>query len=1073
MADEPSAPDGSPEQIEELLGPVLDCPAGDQDRALAELAAAHPALADELRSRFEQYRELLHAVPPERRPIDGRFGEFELVRELGRGGMGVVYLARQERAGRDRLVALKVVRGHRLLSDSARERLHREAAVAFRLDDPGICPVFDVGDVDGVPWLSMRYVEGRTLAEHVADANRLGALDLPFAALRSNDDESTTTGSSSTGHRYAAVLMLGERLARALHTAHQAGFVHRDVKPGNVMITPQGQPVLLDFGLVLESSETHALTATGELLGTPAYMAPEQVEGRGPVGPAADVYSLAATLFEAIALRRPFEGSTRAELFANILQQPRPDLRRFAPGISRDLHLVFRTAMAREPEQRYVTALDFAMELRRVRRREPIVTRPPSLTHRMGLWAGRNRLAATLLVSLVVALGLALASLGKAINATADAQRNLAGARQAVAELVRVQHEELSDVPGLGPLRRDMQERALALLRDVRATAGDDPALAFDNAEALILGAKLELALGRPETSAAMQRESWPFVRDLGDSTAARSVRGYWWFVEGEREERAGRVEPAITAYQAAIAELTSGAAPLTDRLRAIRALTQIGDMHERQSDRDRAIAAVTRAIELGEGMPLESNASAITVLAGALRQRSELYRESDRLAEAEADLIAATTAVRALLGAGHGSRHARYRLSDCLISHATLLRRLGRDAERRTLLAEAVDVLESLAASFPSMASYRGSLAVALNNRAAQLAADGEPEAARASLRRAIAVLSRLLEESPENVRYRATLAQSHFNLGNRLRADRAAARPHFRAALAEIDRVIEQQPAFARHFEFAARMAMNLAIGHAIDGDSEAAAAFARARGYAETVLQLRPNDQRTMGMRGLLLFNEGAFRSDHGDFAAAQPLLEEAVAQAHVCFEAAPGNARRASDLVRWSTRCAQIAELNDGQGQDGTGAWTAADASWQRLPEPLQQRLMRSPDTALARLAVERALLAQRAANGDPTVDAELARISDHLAELTQHERAGGAVFAEAVCCLLDRLRATTTANERQAELRRALAAQLVAWPAKARPDGVTRARLERRAAELTTFVATDSPAHAMLERLQLR
>jgi serine/threonine protein kinase len=239
---------------------------------LAVVCAEHPPLAAALRRRHATYVRLLGLVPePQPAPAGTRFGEFELLRELGRGGMGVVYLARQHRAGQDRLVALKLVQDRGLMSPPSRERLRREAAAAFRLDDPGLCPVVDAGECDGVPWLAMRYVPGRTLAAHIAAARDGSTMSLPSAVLaRADDSDAADRSSTTTAARFASVLALGESLARSLHVAHEAGFVHRDVKPGNVMITPEGQPVLLDFGLVRDETQDHSLTATGETLGTPA-----------------------------------------------------------------------------------------------------------------------------------------------------------------------------------------------------------------------------------------------------------------------------------------------------------------------------------------------------------------------------------------------------------------------------------------------------------------------------------------------------------------------------------------------------------------------------------------------------------------------------------------------------------------------------------------------------------------------------------------------------------------------------------------------------------------------------------
>jgi serine/threonine protein kinase len=1086
-----TAPDPSPgpaasrvadAEVERLLESIVDLPEAEQGAAVGDLCAAWPELAAALRERFAHYRRLLRALPEPLPPrTNTRFGEFELLRELGRGGMGVVYLARQQRAGQDRLVALKLVRDRGLLSPQARERLRREAAASFRLDDPGLCPVFDTGETDGVPWLAMRYVPGRTLAEHIGEARPRGALGLPTTAItRTIDTEPTAPADTSAGHqRHAAVLAVGEALARSLHVAHEAGFVHRDVKPGNVMITPDGQPVLLDFGLVRDDGSDHSLTATGEALGTPAYMAPEQIDGRSPIDRTVDVYALAATLWEAIALERPFAGRTREELFAAILQHDLGDLRRLAPGVPRDLQIVLATAMAREPARRYATALEFALELGRVRRNEPILTTPPGPLRRLAMWSQRNRLAALLLAGLLVSLlsvlwvnGEARAAEHTARLAERRAIGNLTTAREAIAELIYVQNNELEDVPGLEGLRRDMQERALALLRGFRTAGGvgDDPGLTRDNARALMLGATLELSLGRPDAAGRLHAEARELLDTLPPDPHTHVVQGHWHLLRGELLARRGDIDAAIDAQRAAVEGLTSAEARDADRVRAMRALFQLSKMLDDRNDRAAALDHVDRAIALRQRSRAPDNPRVVAAWSEALLHRANLHREANRTEAAGADLRQAEAVLRASLATAGENRRVTARLADCLFSQARLDRVLGDAGSRQQALREAQELLERLVVSFPQMPSYRHSLADVLLSRASGLAAEGDAGQATAVLLRAREYLQELVDRYPEADHYRLSLAGVLFNLGNRSRDEPEASQRLYVETLAQLDQLLARRPDQARWHELAARAALNLAIVRARDGQASAGDTFARSRQYTDHVLRLRPTDRRSRELRALLLFNEGTFRAEAGELAPARALLEQAFEQARLCLAATPGNAARAADVLKWGVRAAQVTEL--AAPDEAEAMWRLVDAAWCELPPAMRTGLEQDPAAALDRCMLRRRLAAMHARPGADEVPRELAHIVASLATIATADGYSPALRSELLLCLADLAAAATTRGEAPVAARHeaAAVAHLRAWPAADVPDHVTRARLRLRLPQLDAIVGSDHTARAALLRV---
>jgi len=365
-------------------------------------------------------------------------GPYRLVRELGRGGQGVVYLAEDTRLHRP--VALKVLTGLGSTSEDSVARFRREAEVASRLDHPGICTIYDAGVHDGLPYIAMRHVDGESLAGWIAE--------------RADPPDSSTARA-----RALEAVRLIEAAARATHAAHQAGVVHRDLKPGNIMVTPHGDPILLDFGLARDvSGGTATLTQSGELHGTPHYMSPEQIAPRGAAPDRrTDVYSLGVTLYECLTRRRPFEGPTREGLYHAILTQPPPDPRRFNPAIQRDLKVVLETTLEKDRDRRYQTALDLAEDLRRVREHEPIHARPAGPVLRLSRWIERNRAVTAFLVLVVAGLGFALHLLRRvreevSAKTAALGERDRTLARSEGLRLIAQSSAAISHNPGLALL---------------------------------------------------------------------------------------------------------------------------------------------------------------------------------------------------------------------------------------------------------------------------------------------------------------------------------------------------------------------------------------------------------------------------------------------------------------------------------------------------------------------------------------------------------------------------------------------------------------------------------------------
>ncbi len=317
-------------------------------------------------------------------PADGSrhvryFGDYELIQEIARGGMGVVYRARQ--VSLNRPVALKMILAGQLASETDVRRFHVEAEASANLDHPGIVPIYEVGQHEGQHFFSMGFVEGQSLSQRLADG--------PLPA------------------REAAELI--RRVSEAIEYAHQHGVIHRDLKPANILLDRTANPRVTDFGLAKKVQGDSGLTGSGQIMGTPSYMPPEQAGGkRGEVGPAADVYALGATLYASLTGRPPFQAATAMDTVIQVVSDEPVPPRRLNASIPRDLETICLKCLEKGPSRRYASASALAADLGRYLAGEPISARPVTRSERAVKWARRRPAIAALLglVTLVTALGL-------------------------------------------------------------------------------------------------------------------------------------------------------------------------------------------------------------------------------------------------------------------------------------------------------------------------------------------------------------------------------------------------------------------------------------------------------------------------------------------------------------------------------------------------------------------------------------------------------------------------------------------------------------------------------------------
>ena len=404
-----------------------------------------------------------------------------------------------------------------------------------------------------MPFIAMQYVEGRTLGAMIrSEGGRRDGSDVtePGAVSSKTNDRSPNTGSASRASRaeLVQVCSLIEQVARALHAAHEAGVVHRDIKPGNIMVTPDGRPVILDFGLARDDdADVMALTKSGDQLGTPGYMSPEQVrETPEGLDGRSDVYSLGVTLFEALTRQPLFEGLDGEPLMRAILEREPPSARRLNPAISRDLSTILGCAMAKERAHRYPTALALAEDLARLRRHEPVVARRAGTWIRFSHWFQRRPALAvsvcTGFIGLVVSLAISLSSWQEA-----EARRKDADAKSGLASRASERAARM-----LGESRRRSDEAQLAE-RAMSKQLGEWTRLAdARRLELLIAEADGPLWPSRPEQIAAI--ESWLNVarevvgRKAEHEEALRALRksAQPYSDEARKRDRDGRALEAL-----------------------------------------------------------------------------------------------------------------------------------------------------------------------------------------------------------------------------------------------------------------------------------------------------------------------------------------------------------------------------------------------------------------------------------------------------------------------------------------------------------------------------------------------
>jgi serine/threonine-protein kinase len=847
------------------------------------------------------------------------FGDFELLNVLGRGGMGIVYKARQ--LSLNRLVALKMLQAGTSATEDDLRRFQNEAEAIAMLDHPHIVPILEVGQHEGQRYFSMKLIGGPDLGQKL--------------------------GQFTTDLKAAARLV--KTVAEAVHHAHQRGILHRDLKPGNVLLDERGEPHVTDFGLAKRVRVDSDLTLSGAILGTPAYMAPEQGSGnRRMVTTATDVYGLGAILYALVTGRAPFRGDSPAETLEQVRGRT-PELpSKLNTRIPRDLEVVVLKCLEKEPERRYSSAAALADDLRRHLDGEPILARPTGLAIRAWMWCKRNPalwLAAALmlavLILLIMSIGVVLVDRGRRreMGARALAEKNYTMARKALEDyfftLTRVSRTDLFDLQdsvGMRRLRGDLLKPALGYYQEFLRERGSDPKLRRELAEAQFRVGQIMRDIGKPEEALGPFRAAitlWEGLRAAApDDPEVRAQLARSYLGLGEQLAWIHDFPPAFSALIRS-RDIFKG-------LEAERPSEVSYQISLAECDKELGIAEGW-AGELDPGLEHLREAESIlkrllSASPGDARYRKELantfnaqgfiYSEKGQEDEALRVCRVFQEICQSLL-AENGSAPKPPQLFNALgTSYYNVASILFRRDRKGALEAfeRSIEWRAALADSQPSVNDFREKLAQSLVAAAPLRFEAGRSDGAIAAIRRAIELFRALVASQSDRPQIRAELAGAWNLLGyfhDELR-DNAQALPAFEAARVAEEQAVYDAPKSEPYKRSLIEILQNLGEQSADLGDvTQGLPHYRRAVQIRRELLDARPGDRvRTLDLADQLAMLATVER--HGGFAAD---AEHSYAEAVTLLELLASAAADPALQVLWGACLMGEGRAAADQGLDG--------------------------------------------------------------------------------------------------------------------------------------------------------
>jgi tetratricopeptide (TPR) repeat protein/tRNA A-37 threonylcarbamoyl transferase component Bud32 len=670
-----------------------------------------------------------HTVPPALADLPG----YEVLAELGRGAMGAVFKARQVKL--NRLVALKMILGGDLASANGLARFRAEGEAVARLRHPNIVQVYDSGEQAGVPFFSMEFVAGGSLAD------QLRGTPMP--------------------PRPAAAL--AEILARAVQAAHGQGIVHRDLKPANILLDTDGTPKIADFGLAKQLGSSSGQTASGAVMGTPSYMAPEQAAGRTrDVGPAADVYALGAILYDLLTGRPPFRAASVMETLMQVMHEEPVAIRRLQPGVPRDLETICHKAMARDARRRYATARELSEDLQRFAKDEPIQARRSGRLERLGRWCRRNPAVAGLSAAVLVFMAVGTAvSTWQAVVAT-RARNDLAGKNaelKAEQAKVEARNEELARQKKEVEARFATAQKAIATFH-----TGVSEDFLLKNEEFKELRTKLL------KEAAGFYSELEKLLAGKTDAKS-RKLLADGYFQLGELTGKVGDQGEALAVQRKALAVRRElAAAPGADvetRLDVARSLRAVGNLLRTTGDTPGMLSAFQEQRDLAAALEAESPTDAVrTLLAYGHHSIGRVLSQTGKPAEALREYQKARAIFQQLADANPAVTDVQSGLAHSRNNIGNLLRKTGKPAEALQEHQKARAIRQKLADANPAVTAFQLDLALSHNNIAFAVAEMGKPAEALQEYHKALAIRQKLADANRAVTAFQSDLAASHKNI-------------------------------------------------------------------------------------------------------------------------------------------------------------------------------------------------------------------------------------------------------------------------------------------------------------------
>ncbi len=1002
---------------------------------------------------------------------DGR--RFRILRPHARGGLGAVFVALDEELHRE--VALKQILDHHADDPTSRQRFLLEAEITGGLEHPGIVPVYGLGTYgDGRPYYAMRFIRGDSLKDAIAQYHENAAI---------KDD----AGARSLGLR--KLLRRFTDVCNAIDYAHTRGVLHRDIKPGNVIVGRHGETLVIDWGLAKPmgrsepgtGSEERTLmpgsaggsaeTLPGSALGTPAFMSPEQAAGdRDRLGPRSDVYSLGATLYCLLTGNPPFAGDDLGAILRAVQKGEFPPPRAVDPAIDRALEAVCLKAMAVSPDDRYASCRALADDVERWTADEPVSAYPEPLARRAGRWARRNKTAVTVAAALLVAGTVGLAVSNVLVNRQkARAEANFQLARQAVDDMyTQVAEKWLAQEPQMEPLQREFLQKALAFYERFARPDGASAELRREAGKAARRVGEIRQKLGENAAADAAFRRSQETLQGVTDDPMATqelavTANRRGWFLW-----TLGRSPDTAFAQALALGTVLIRRIPATpeSRKELARAYSSQGLVHAAHGRFAEAETAHRQALALREALVRDFPAVADyrQDVARSHANLATVLRQTGRFREADEASSRAVGFVEALVAKAPRDPHFRSDLAHDLDEWANLLALLGRPREAQTLLLRARDVSGRLSNDFPSFIEYqnlhsavRRDLAILLGNR-------GQSQDARRNMERATAVAEILVRRNPDVPNYRRTLAVHRANLGDLLHT---AGRPvdaerEYREALRLTEALVAEHPGLLDYRTLRALYRSSVAFLFRITGrylESESA--------YENVVADLEALQQEFPGVPHL----RASLASACNQRGAVLDLLKrprESESTLARAIGLAEGLAAEIPGVPSYHVTAAQALGSLAQQSLD-RGETDRARRSNERAIRHMEAALATDPESNLHRylsLRTASALAQIQAREGDSrAVDASARRIEDLPRSPIDHYNA--ACF---LSLTLSAVRGSKLPEAERTELARSLAERSMAQLTKAINNGYRNLDLIRKDSDLDPL-RTREDFKPLLERAE--